>query len=49
MTKATNKRVYWELTVSEGESMTIMVQNTAAAGKHGTGAVAESLYPYSPA
>ena len=29
--------------------MTIMVQNTAAAGKHGTGAVAESLYPYSPA
>ena len=43
MTKATNKRVYWELTVSEGESITIMVQNTAAAGKHGTGAVAESL------
>ena len=47
MTKATNKRVYWELTVSEGESITIMVQKTAAAGKHGTGAVAESLYPYS--
>jgi hypothetical protein len=27
--------------------MTIMVQSTAASGKHGTGAIAEGLYPYS--
>lgn len=31
------------LTVSEGKSMTIMEGNTAA-GRHGTGAIAESLY-----
>lgn len=32
------------LTVSEGESLTIMEGNIAA-GRHGTGAIAESIHP----
>lgn len=43
MTKATYKRTYWGLTVSESESMTITGRSKAA-GRHGTGAVAESLH-----
>ena len=35
MTKATNKRVYWELTVSEGESVTNMIGSIAAGRQAG--------------
>lgn len=46
MTKATNKRKHltggW-LAVLEGESMTIVSENTAA-GRHGAGAGTESLH-----
>lgn len=49
MSKATYKRqhlVEGLLTVSEGESRIIMVRGMAAGGRHGTGAVAESLHPH---
>jgi hypothetical protein len=42
MTKAIFRRVYWSLTVSEGESMTIMAGSMAAGRWAWLGAVAES-------
>lgn len=48
MTKATyRKRVYWTLSVSEGESTTIMMGSMASVrqvGRHGTRVAAESSY-----
>jgi hypothetical protein len=45
MTKATYRRINLELTVPEDEFMTIMA-GIMAAGRHGVGAVTESLHLY---
>lgn len=43
MTKGTYRRAYWGLTVSECETMSILVGRVAADGRHDAGAVVTSL------